>query len=191
MKKIIIMVMALVTITFTGCDLVGKQSGVTHSNSGVSQAKAEVKVQSNGLTMEQSAIKKRVEFENKPGSIKHLYIISPYTAVKGKVTSSGKRLTPKSVLAANGNSGASRKGILIDIGGETHRTSEVLGDDGAYGSSLPYIYWWDVNNRYHQHYVMGGQIVHISNKPINVKAAIINMEILQTNEDDDAKYKVK
>lgn len=195
MKKMLLLsVMSVILLVVSGCQV--QDSGVTKSNSGVQQAKAAVKVQSNGLTIEQSNIKKRVEFENKPGSIKHLYIISPYSGqvliystVKGKITSSGKRLTPKTVLAANANSGANKRGIVVNIGEDVHRTSEVLGDDGAYGSSLPYIYWWDVNNRYHQHYVMGGQILHISNKPIAVKAAIINMEILQSNEEDDVKYK--
>ena len=197
MKKILFLVAAFAAmmLTFSGCQT-SSDSGVTKSNSGVTQAKSEVKVQSNGLTFEQANVKKRAEFENKPGSIKHLYVISPYTGqtllystVKGKVTSSGKRLTPKKVLAANANSGANRKGIKVNIGGDIHRTSEVLGDDGTYGSSIPYVYWWDVNNRYHQHYIMGGQIIHISNKPINVKSITINMEIMQTNADDDTKYK--
>ena len=188
-------IMAIMAIVFSGCNS-SNDAGMTKSNSGVFQAKAEVKVQSNGLTFEQANVKKRAEFENKPGSIKHLYIISPYTGqtllystIKGKVTSSGKRLTPKTVLAANGNASESRKGISVKIGDTHHRTSEVLGDDGTYGSSIPYIYWWDVNNRYHQHYIMGGQIIHLSNKPIAVKSITINMEIMQSNEDDDAKYK--
>ena len=192
MKKFIIAALAVSALMFTGCELDQTQ---TKSSSGIKQAKAVVKTQSNGLTMEQGNVKKRTEFENKAGSIKHLYVISPYSGqtllystVKGKVTSSGKRLTPKTVLAANGNSGASPRGIRVEVGGTTYRTTEVLGDDGTYGSSIPYIYWFDANGRYHQHYIMGGQIIHVSNKPINVKSITINMEILQTNEDDDVKY---
>lgn len=196
MKKVLL-AGAVFALLLTGCQNPINET-VTKSNSGVKQAKATVKTQSNGLTMEQSNVKRRTEFENKVGSIKHLYVISPYTGqtlvystVKGKVTSSGKRLTPKSVLAANGNSGAHKQGMKVSIGGQVYRTSEVLGDDGTYGSSIPYIYWFDVNNRYHQHYIMGGQIIHVSNKPINVKSVVINMELSQTNEDDDKNFKVK
>jgi len=194
MKNFTILITIAIAFYFTGCNF--EQHSTPKSNSGVKQAKAQVKVQSNGLTFEQSNVKKRAEFENKPGSIKHLYIISPYTGqvliystVKGKVTSSGKRLTPRSVLVANANSGAHTQGISVNIGGSNYKTGEVLGDDGTYGSSIPYIYWWDVNNRYHQHFIMGGQIIHISNKPIAVKSVTINMELSQTNEDDDLKYK--
>ena len=181
--------MSLMALVFSGCSA---QSNEVKSASGVKQAKAVVKVQSNGLTMEQSNIKKRIEFENKAGSIKHLYVISPYTGqtllystVKGKVTSSGKRLSPKHSAANNGDFRGSDDATKVN----GKWTNEIINDTGTYGSSIPYIYWWDVNNRYHQHFISGGQIVHISNKPINVKSVIINMEISQTNEDDDLKFK--
>lgn len=189
MKKILT-VFALVALglTFTACD--GEREVV--SASGVKQAKAEVRTQANGLTMEQNNIKKRLEFENKAGSIKHLYVISPYTGqtllystVKGKVTSSGKRLSPKMSM------GETQSVLVRDSATKVNGkwTKEIINDTGTYGSSIPYIYWWDVNNRYHQHFISGGQILHISNKPINVKQVTINMELLQTNEDDDKLYR--
>ena len=100
-----------------------------------------------------------------------------YSTVKGKVTSSGKRLSPYSVAAMEGEYVRSQHlGLAVDIGGQTKRTSEVLQDDGTYGSSSPYIYWWDSKGGYHQHYVTGGQIVHVSNTPMNVGKVIINIE---------------
>lgn len=162
------------------CDQAPAQSA-----SGVSKAKAKVSTGSDGLTAEQRNIKERVEEDNKPGAIKHLYVISAYSGqvliystVAGKVTSSGKRLTPTSVEAAN-SSGSLYGGFAVPFGGSTQTTTEVLGDDGAYGSSVPYIYWRDTKGAYHQHYVEGGQIVHISDAPLAVKSIVINMAATQ------------
>jgi len=151
------------------------------SASGVTKATTHVQTDVNGFTSKQRNIINRLTEDNKPGSIKHLYVISAYSGqvliystVKGKVTSGGKRLTPTSVTGA-GDYGGSY--FSVDIGGGTARTAEVLQDDGTYGHSMDYLYWWDTKGIYHQHYVGGGQIVHISNQPLAVKSIIINMEV--------------
>jgi len=180
MKKMLFLTIGMV-FALTACDQ-RVQSEPT-SASGVTQASVKIKTQSNGLTVEQSNVKARLLLDNKIGSIKHLYIISAmsgdvilYSTVKGKVTSSGKRLHPTSVLVSNDNGYASRRGMKVYINGEKHYTSEVLQDDGTYGSSIPYIYWFDVRGVYHQHYVGGGQIIHVSSEPIAVGKIIINLE---------------
>lgn len=160
------------------------QSGQPTSASSVQRATVKVNVQADGLTVEQGNVAERLKRDNLPGSVKHLYIISAYSGqvliystVKGKVTSSGKRLTPTTVFGednAGSNGGA---GIPITIGGRSHYTGEVLQDDGTYGSSAEYLFWFDQAGVYHQHYVSGGQIVHVSDQPINVKSIVINMEI--------------
>lgn len=175
-----ISLLALTTMNMDECD------GATQpqSASGVKQASTTVSTGSDGLTVEQRNVKNRLEEDNKPGAIKHLYIISPYSGqvilystVKGKVTSGGKRLTPTTVSALDGtNVGSNHGGNEITIAGNTRYTSEVLQDDGTYGQSGDYLYWWDVQGRYHQHYLTGGQIVHISSQPIPVKSITINME---------------
>jgi len=48
---------------------------------------------------------------------------------------------------------------------------------GTYGSSMDYLYWWDEQGRYHQHYVAGGQIVHVSSDPVAVKSVLINLSV--------------
>ena len=159
-------------------------SPVPAATTGVRKATAQVDVQANGLTIEQDNIKRRLEKDNEPGSVKHLYVISAYTGdviiystVKGKVTSSGKRLTPYSVVALDGSAvDAEHAGIAVDIGGRRLRTTEVLQDDGTYGSSVDYIFWWDSKDSYHQHYISGGQIVHLSDTPMRVSKVIINAE---------------
>lgn len=169
-------------LLFTAC--LESSSSQVESVSGIQKADANVQVQSSGYTVEQEQIRNRYQLENMPGSIKHLYVLSAYSGqvmlystVKGKVTSSGKRLSPYTVAAIDGEGvGYSFGGMQIDIGGETKRTAEVLQDDGTYGSSIPYLFWWDAQGIYHQHYVSGGQILHISDQPIQTSGVILNIE---------------
>lgn len=161
MKKAIFAVMVLV---------------VTILTAGVTMTKAQVTVGADGLTAEQKNIRERLAEDNKPGSIKHLYVISAYSGqviiystVRGKVTSGGKRLTPTTA------SEVYHGRFKIDSDGRKYETAEVPQDDGTYGYSVDYLYWWDTKGVYHQHYIAGGQIVHISNQPLAVKNVIINM----------------
>lgn len=173
---VLLIVFALPFVMATnGCDDPPK------SASGLSKAEVRVQPGSDGLSVEQRNVRDRLVADNKPGSIKHLYVISAYSGqvliystVRGKVTSSGKRLTPDSVSEVRESSS---HGFAIDIGGDRVWTQEVLGDDGTYGNSVPYIYWFDAKGAYHQHYVEGGQIIHISDQPLAVKAVVLNMEL--------------
>lgn len=176
----------LVSIVVLGV-IVGCESKPPQSDSGIWKATVQISTNPEGLTTEQQNIRDRLLEDNKPGSIKHLYVISAYSGqviiystVRGKVTSGGKRLTPTSVdnTADNLN-----YGFPIQIGGRKYYTSEVLQDDGTYGHSMDYLYWWDTKGVYHQHYISGGQIVHISSQPLAVKGIIINMEIVQKPEE--------
>jgi hypothetical protein len=158
------------------------------SASGVTKATTKIQTDLNGRTIEQNNIINRLSEDNKPGSIKHLYIISAYSGqvliystVKGKVTSSGKRLTPINVDGSSGispdnNDDKQWHDNRITIGGNNFITNEVLQDDGTYGTSVEYIYWWDSKGVYHQQYITGGMILHISNQPISVKSITLNFE---------------
>lgn len=174
-------IFAVIVVMFFvfGCDQMMNKTP-PNSDSGVTKAKVLVKTGVDGLTVEQRNIKERILEDNKPGAIKHLYVISAYSGqviiystVRGKVTSGGKRLTPNTVES----NGEHRDGFDLEIGGWSGSTTEVLQDDGTYGSSGEYLYWWDSKGIYHQHYISGGQIVHISNQPLSVKGIIINMEL--------------
>jgi hypothetical protein len=176
MKYIKHIVVCVTLVAFvTGCNVESPTKPKPQSDSGVSKVSAKVKVQANGRTVEQDNVKKRIEAENMPGAVKHLYIISAmsgqtiiYSTVKGKVTSSGKRLTGDKTFARGRQGGYGRDFIVPRIQ-----------DDGTYGSSIPYLYWWDVQGRYHQHYVSGGQIIHVSDEPMPVKSVIINLETVK------------
>ena len=165
------------------CDVT--PTAAPRSDSGVTKATVRVQTDSQGLTIEQKNIANRVLIDNKPGSIKHLYVISPYSGdvilystVQGKVTSGGKRLTPKTVVDTGGQYIQNSYGFGVDIGGRQVRTTEVLQDDGSYGDSSDYIFWFDVRGIYHQHLVTGGQIIHVSSEPLPIRKVIINVEAM-------------
>ena len=171
MKKIFIIALLILLGGLIGCTTeVQSVSGTKMVDTGG------VKTGTDGLTVEQHNIKSRIEMDNKPGAIKHLYVISAYSGqvliystVRGKVTSSGKRLTPDRVDGSTN--------FRFKIGGVEFFTNEILGEDGSYGKSIEYLYWWDAKGIYHQHYIVGGQILHVSDQPLAVKGIIINMEI--------------
>lgn len=181
-RTIIFSVFALSVLA--GCDI---QNNQPQSASGVKKAEVHIQTNPDGFTSEQQNIKDRLLEDNKPGSVKHLYVISAYSGqviiystIRGKVTSGGKRLNPIIVESA----GEGRDGFPIRIGNWSGSTLEVVQDDGTYGHSSEYLYWWDTKGVYHQHYVSGGQIVHVSNQPLAVKGIIINMELTQKPEQE-------
>lgn len=168
---IIAAVMMIMFVAVMGCNA---QATPPVSDSGVQKASVQVQVQPNGMTVEQQNVADRIKDDNTPGSIKHLYLISPfnnrviyYSTVKGKVTSGGKRLTPNTVFAgSSGNSGWD-KGIPVNIGGGEYRTGEVTQDDGTYGTSDEYLYWWDTKDIYHQVFP-GESLIIITSEPISI-----------------------
>lgn len=181
MKKLTFIILAAIVSLFIACGPISTEK----SDSGVEKASTTVKTDVNGHTVEQTNIIDRLSMDNTPGSIKYLYVISAYSGdvliystVKGKVTSSGKRLTPVTVAAMEGEFvGRSHHGMLVDINGSSYYTPEVLQDDGTYGTSDPYIYWFDSRGIFHQHYISGGQIIHVSSQPLLINKPIINMEL--------------
>jgi hypothetical protein len=150
----------------------------------VSKKTVEVATDGDGWTTEQKNIAERLRRDNKVGAIKHLYVISPYSGqvllystVKGKVTSSGKRLTPNTIATQDGEFvGSGHNGSAVTINGQKKYTGEVLQDDGSYGSSCEYIYWFDSKDVYHSHFFTGGQIIHVSEQPIATKNIVLNLE---------------
>lgn len=164
--KIILLLLTFVaTGLITSCDL--PVEAAPTSSSGITKATVKVKTGSDGLTVEQRNIQNRLKTDNQIGAIKHLYVISAmsgqvilYSTVDGKVTSGGKRLTNSMIRISHYDGNMSMPRIQ---------------DDGTYGSSMNYLYWWDVKGVYHQHYVTGGQIVHIAEEALPVSDIIINL----------------
>lgn len=194
MKRIASMASCLLFVLAVGCggNKAPDPAGIPVSRAGISATRADIHPGADGLTVEQRNVKRRIEMDNRPGVIKHLYVISPYSGqtlfystVKGKITSSGKRLSPYTVAAGVQRVGDMTRlyqGFPVDISGRREYTGEVLQDDGTYGSSAEYIFWFDARDNYHQHFVSGGQIVHVSDHPIPVKSVVINLELGHGNE---------
>lgn len=145
------------------------------ASSGVQRVAVAVKTQADGKTLEQQNVANRLLMENKPGAIQHLYILSAYSGqvllystVKGKVTSSSKRLSP------------SQKTVYGDANECTgYYNPELLGDDGTYGSSIEYLFYWDVKGNYHQQYITGGMMVHISDQPMQFGRITMQVESIK------------
>lgn len=177
--KLKLTTLLLAPMLFTSCL---EEKEPANASGSVSKKTVAVATDNDGWTIEQKNIAERLKRDNNVGSVKHLYVISPfsgqvilYSTVKGKVTSSGKRLTPNTV-AQNLSRAVGVQGIDIQLNGRYYTTSEVLQDDGTYGSSCEYIYWFDASNKYHQHFFTGGQIIHIADQPIAVKNITLNLE---------------
>lgn len=165
---------------FESCNPDGQQT----SDSGVTKATIKVQTNEKGHTTEQENIIDRYERNNEAGSIKHLYIISAYTGdvlqystVKGKVTSGGKRLSPKTV---NGDAthNASSHSNWVTLGLNDFTTDEVIDENGTYGESGNYIFWFDTNGNYEQYYPSGGTYVQISDRPLRVKKVNFSVEMV-------------
>jgi hypothetical protein len=175
LNMLLLIVIGVVALSLQSCDEFTKKAPV--SSGGVEKASTTIQTDANGHTTEQNNIIARYKMDNTPGSIKHLYIISAYSGqvlvystVKGKVTSSGKRLSPPSVVHYSYQSS-----------GEYN--PELIQDDGTYGSSVDYIYWWDTKGVYHQQYIQGGMMLHISDQPLAVKNIVLNMELTNVNDE--------
>lgn len=90
-------------------------------------------------------IKKRLELTSQPGLLGFLAVTNAagapvmYTCVKGKITSGGKRLTQPWKLT---------KGDRGEWSGDF--VTPAPSDEGTWGSSSPYIYWWTCGGQYIQ-----------------------------------------
>jgi hypothetical protein len=106
-------------------------------------------------------IKRRLELTSGVNKIGYIVLLNDagqpilYTATKGKVTSGGKRLTPEDTVVA---------GNLV---------RKAASDEGTYGSSSPYIFFWDTNGRYHQ---WSGQYLY-SDQPIRLRVEPLVIEV--------------
>lgn len=166
-KKITLVLLGVWLCSASSCE-----SREATNQSGIKKAQVKAETDLDGHTIEQLNVIEKVKRDNMVGTIRHLYIISSYTGdvyeystVKGKITSGGKRLTPK--IANNGEGyGAFRVG---DFNSSSVYTDEILSDDGTYGESANYLYWFDTKGNYHQYFPTGGTYIHISDAPLTIR----------------------
>lgn len=181
MKKLkLITVIALLAI-LSSCNYDRQQQ---KSDSGVKKATTTIKTNPDGTTVEQRNIIERLKRDNEIGSIKHLYVVSSYTGdvlqystVRGKVTSGGKRLSPKTVNGSASVSSSFGGYNRVILGGNSYITDEVLDDGGTYGDSGNYLFWFDAQGNYQQYYPSGGTYIQISDKPLRIKKSNLSLTI--------------
>lgn len=184
MKKLLRIALAILVVLIITPILIGAKDGSSSgctpatSRTGITPAPApKIETGSDGLTNEQRNIGRRQKTENQPGDIKYFYAFSAYSntylfsVIDGKPSSSGKRLSPYT---------ASDSGFVINMPGSipNFSTQEVLQDDGTYGSSIEYLYWFDPAGNYYQYYPSGGFAVIISTRPIPIpdNAIVVRLE---------------
>lgn len=113
-------------------------------------------------------IKRRLELTANPGLMGYVVLLNEagqpimYTAVKGKITSGGKRLTAPD-----------------KVGGTLERPLSRPGpsDEGTYGNSGEYVFFWTINDQYIQ---WNGRYLY-SDKPFRLSVQPLVVEVKSGN----------
>jgi len=148
MKKYFIL---LAAFGLTACE--EQQSRSAQADIGLAKAEAAMsKTKTNG---EIDNIANRLTLTGDPNLLGHIAIVNKvgqvvlYTTIKGKITSGSKRLTNPSACGAN-------------IG-------DCPNDEGTYGSSNPYVFFWTTQGQYIQtsmDYIYSDKPLRLDEKPL-------------------------
>ena len=134
-------------------------------------------------SVERDNINARLKLANDPNQIMWVYCLSDMgnvilgSPVRGKVSSSRKRLEPKT---GSGTDGSHVVGI---IGDNRYLTDELMGADGTYGESDDYVYWFTPEGQYFQ---WSGRYIE-SNAPLKLDRPIFNTRDIDYQELERAK----
>lgn len=117
----------------------------TKTNKATQADKARQAAQSISFTdnAEIDNIKRRIELTAAPGLLGFILLMNEagqpimYEGVRGKISSSGKRLTNPQQALGNGNGGY---GAVV----------QTPSDEGTWGSSDHYVFYWNQNGEYRQ-----------------------------------------
>jgi hypothetical protein len=143
----------LIAFALTGCDQDAKHIQSQKAN----EAAKSIQFTENA---EIENIRNRIELTSKPGSIGYIVLLNQmgqpiaYETVRGKITSGGKRLT-RPFDYANGT------------------TFPAPSDEGTWGSSDPYIYYWTTSGAYRQWtgtYLYSDQPIRLSQPTLVVES---------------------
>ena len=160
-KMLITTIIVACVVVMTGCNQQQQQKSAKRTQADIAKATAE------SITFTENAeidnIKARLELTSDPGLTGFVLLMNEagqpimYTGVQGKITSSGKRLTkPWDVFNVNYDCGSSAYCDHVGV---------APSDEGTWGSSSPYIYFWTTTGQYIQ---WNGKYLY-SDKPFRTK----------------------
>jgi hypothetical protein len=121
-------------------------------------------------------IKKRIENTSKPGQLGFIILLNSagqpilYEGVVGKVTSGSKRLTPPTDIV--------RRSAKMDT--DAFLAVPAPSDEGTYGSSGEYIFYWNTDGVYRQwngSYLYSDQPLRLSVEPLVVNVAPVEQPV--------------
>ena len=195
MKKelfgVAILLLVLGIVTMSGCIESGP-APIAKSDSGVSKTSVSVKPAVNGLTVEQWAITEKIARDNRPDTLKYFYLIAQngqvvmHDVVKFKLVSSGKRLTPRNVVDTyplnyiGDSSTNSYNGFPFTMNGRVAVTQETLEDDGTYGDSGQYFYYFTTAGNFVKVIPMGMFIGLESDKQLAPSEIVMMTQSIQS-----------
>lgn len=158
MRKIAIALAATSALLLSACG----EDGQTAAPVKVAQAQKAAEAANSIQFSENSEIdniKRRLELTSNPGQIGFVLLLNEmgkpvmYASVKGKITSGGKRLTPP------------WQKVRLDCGQYcSEDLAEGPSDEGTYGSSNPYVFFWTTDGQYFQ---WAGKYLY-SDKPFRI-----------------------
>lgn len=168
MKKYLMMAAVLpFTLMLGGCP---DNAPATNKTAQASKAKAAAESIRFTENAEIENIKKRIELTAQPGLLGYILLLNNagqpimYEGVVGKVTSGGKRLTAPSQE--------------WNIMGNNNALGPSPSDEGTWGQSAEYIFYWNTAGQYRQ---WNGMYLY-SDKPfrLSVEPLVINVEEKKT-----------
>lgn len=147
MRKLYIGLMTALAFALAACENQPSSSADPKSQqAAVGSRMADAVIQqSGGVNAEQDNIAKRLKLTMNPGQIGFVALFNQagapiaYYGVKGKITSSGKRLTSPDQLR-----------VLENDSGWSNSVVTAPSDEGTYGSSADYAYFWTTDGQYVQ-----------------------------------------
>lgn len=150
MKKIILIAAAMGLMSLTACD---RDARVDQAAKG--KERAERVMANAGTNAEQDNIEARLKLTSDPNLLGHIAIVNKvgqvvlYTSIKGKITSGSKRMSNPTACGTN--------------------VGDCPSDEGTFGSSNPYIFFWTANGQYIQtsmDYIYSDKPLRLDEKPI-------------------------
>ncbi|GJD31465.1 hypothetical protein PMNALOAF_2724 [Methylobacterium adhaesivum] len=161
--------LAVLALALTACNVPASPAPTVKNAQAKKAAEA-----ANSITFVENAeidnIKRRIEQTSRPGAMGFVILLNQsgqpvmYEGVKGKITSGSKRLTdPTSIV---------RK-VQPGNAADTYLATPAPSDEGTFGSSGEYVFYWNQNDEYRQ---WNGSYLY-SDKPfrLRVEPLVVNV----------------